>query len=275
MSDKPSRLFFEDEISQILKRASEMQGEAGGRSYSGLTVNELQDLAAEADIDPRFIEAAAQELMAKQGASKIASIWGSSSKQTLRRRINGSVSDDAWERMVGTIEKQFKDPGETHQWDNSREWVLNDKKGTVASLVLHEHDGVTDLELFWHNRNLATPFIFLAAIPLIGWPLFLALILEGIGASGLSAFGIGVLFLMFFGLLARLGFGRSALSWTEDVNLLADRLASLGQGRPIEKNVPATENDLSAAIDVISLPEDDVKGEESLSDDRSKQRIRS
>ena len=51
-----SRVYGDKEIGQILKRATELQGqEPSAPSSSGLTLQELEEVAVEAGIDPRFL----------------------------------------------------------------------------------------------------------------------------------------------------------------------------------------------------------------------------
>ena len=207
MEDHSNHLFSEDEIGQILNRASVLQSNAGGRTYSGLTIKELEEIAREADIDPRFISAAASELIHLNEKDK-SNLWGGPTKLVLRRHIKGQVSEKAWKRMVTRMETRFGKPGEMDQWDNTREWVGKGKKGVLANLVLHEHDGYTKMELLWDNQDIVTPFLFLALAPLIAFPITIAIILEGIGATGFAAFGLVLLITLLFGFVSRMGFGK-------------------------------------------------------------------
>ena len=65
MADHPKlpRVYGDKEIGQILKRATEFQArEPSAPSSSGLTLPELEEVAVEAGIDPRFLQRAALEL---------------------------------------------------------------------------------------------------------------------------------------------------------------------------------------------------------------------
>ena len=58
MMDQPNlpHVYGEQEIGQILKRATELQDqEPTAPSSSGLTLRELEEVAVEAGIDPRFL----------------------------------------------------------------------------------------------------------------------------------------------------------------------------------------------------------------------------
>ena len=61
MSDK--RIYTDKEISAVLKRATELQGAQGpAGGTSGLSLDELEQIAAEVGIDPNYVKAAALEL---------------------------------------------------------------------------------------------------------------------------------------------------------------------------------------------------------------------
>ena len=64
MSDEhvPRRLFSEKEISRVLKRATELQDVEGPTETTGLSMEELQQIAAEVGIDPRHLAVAVAEL---------------------------------------------------------------------------------------------------------------------------------------------------------------------------------------------------------------------
>ena len=65
MADHPKlpRVYGDKEIGQILKRATEFQArEPSAPSSSGLTLQEPEEVAVEAGIDPRFLQRAALEL---------------------------------------------------------------------------------------------------------------------------------------------------------------------------------------------------------------------
>lgn len=226
MKDKSSQVFYESEIGEILNRAAELQGNAGGGA-SGLTVEELQEIAAEADIDPRFVSAAVLEMLQTREKDEV-NLWGGPTKLSIKKRIHGHVSEEAWKRMVSNTETRLGKSGELDQWDNVREWVFNDKKGTVARLMLRQQPEHTDMELFWNEKDLVNPHLFIAMAPFIAWPIVLATIFEGIGASGFSAFGIGILIAIVFASISRFTFGISAANWRKDIRAFAEHLKELG-----------------------------------------------
>ena len=58
----PRRVFSEKEVSRVLRRATELQENAKTTDPTGLTSEELHQIAVEAGIDPRFMAAALSEL---------------------------------------------------------------------------------------------------------------------------------------------------------------------------------------------------------------------
>ncbi len=180
MPDSPSdRIYSEEEIGRLLKRAAELQGKSGGRPTLGLTLPELQQLARESDIDPSFIEAAALELAGADTEDE-SGFFGGPLTLTIRRRIQGKVSEDTFNRMVSEARRRFKRTGTTSAVGSTREWATETVHDQSASFSLRERDGHTEMELFWtESEILPIPFVTtpivasLIAIPIVGEELHL------------------------------------------------------------------------------------------------------
>jgi hypothetical protein len=72
MSDPvPPRIYGDKEVGRLLERATELQQGNAPAGSSGLTLAELEQIAAEAGIDPRYLRRAAQELEASPEGSTI------------------------------------------------------------------------------------------------------------------------------------------------------------------------------------------------------------
>ena len=77
MSDEhePRTLFSEKQVSTILRRATEMQQAAKTTDPTGLTSEELQQIAAEAGIDPKYLAAAIAEQAQQEVSAHLAEFW--------------------------------------------------------------------------------------------------------------------------------------------------------------------------------------------------------
>lgn len=62
MDSKDTRLYDDEEIGAILKRASQIQGGLKPETETELSLEELETLASESGIAPRFVKAAATDL---------------------------------------------------------------------------------------------------------------------------------------------------------------------------------------------------------------------
>jgi len=170
----PDRVYSEEEIGRILKRAASLQGKESSRPVLGLTLPELQQLAKESDIDPSYIAAAALELAGASSADE-SGFFGGPLSLTIRRRIDGAVSEDAFIRMVSEARRRFKKSGTTGVVGSTREWSIDNERDQSASFSLRERDGHTELEIFWSESDiLPIPFIMIPfvltiiSLPIVG-----------------------------------------------------------------------------------------------------------
>lgn len=165
MEDKRSRLYGEKEISALLKRAAEIQDEKGVTVTTGLSLAEVQQLAAEVGIDPQHIEAALAEMDRREEAPQKANIWGGPVSYSQERVIEGDVTEEMWESMVAEIRRAFKDTGEVHQWGQSLEWTHSGKSGDQANVTITPRDGRTKVRIFANYPTLAAG-IYAGIMPL-------------------------------------------------------------------------------------------------------------
>ena len=109
MSDEhaPRRHFSEKEISRVLKRATELQEASKTTDPTGLTFEELQQIAVEAGIDAKYIAAAITE-QEQEGDVDEQFYWlGAPTSVERVRVVAGEVSDEQWEEMVAEIRSTF------------------------------------------------------------------------------------------------------------------------------------------------------------------------
>ncbi len=158
------RLFGEEDVAKILKRASERQATRKAPK-AGLTLEELKQVAAEAGIDPRHVTDAAREITAPSGAtvpiSQITAaapdqpnFWGGPLSVTRETVVDGTIDDFAWEEMVSEARREFNDTGEVRTWSNSREWASN-VNNARSHVTITRRAGQSRLQVFWSNTALA------------------------------------------------------------------------------------------------------------------------
>lgn len=166
MSDErdPPKLFSEKQISTILRRATEMQQGAKTTDPTGLTFEELQQIAAEAGIDPAYLTAAISE-QEQAGDVDERFYWlGAPTSVELERVIPGEVSEKQWEEMVDEIRRSFKLVGASGRVGQSREWT-HDSKEQQAQVTVTSREGQTKIRLFTRHPQVAA-VTFLPALSL-------------------------------------------------------------------------------------------------------------
>lgn len=108
------RRYGEKEIGRILKRATEIQhAEPTAPAASGMTLAELEEIAAEAGIDPRYLRKAARELDSGLGH---AAFWPKvvGDELTLLREavVAGELPDSCFERVISVIQQVAREHGQ-------------------------------------------------------------------------------------------------------------------------------------------------------------------
>lgn len=104
-----NRSYTEEEIAAMLERAAELQTQQSRNSSlrSSLSFSELEEIAAEAGIDPANLRQAAEEL---DSPGKVLLDKSSGTNAThifVERTISGPLSLDAWEDVVAELSHRF------------------------------------------------------------------------------------------------------------------------------------------------------------------------
>lgn len=108
------RLYADKEMSQLLKRATELQHEEGvtGPQPGGLSLRELEEVAAEAGIDPCYLRRAAAEL---ESGGREAEGWEklTGERLTLVRElvVPGELPTEEFERVLAVIQSTTAEHG--------------------------------------------------------------------------------------------------------------------------------------------------------------------
>ncbi len=182
MSDEhePHKLFSEKQISTILRRATEMQEASKTTDPTGLTFEELQQIAVEAGIDAKYIAAAITE-QEQEGDVDERFYWiGAPTSIERERVVAGEVADEQWEEMVAEIRSTFGLVGASGQVGRSREWT-HDSKEQQAQVTVTSREGQTKIRLFARYPQLAA----LAFIPAMNMGILIPILL--INSLGLPA----------------------------------------------------------------------------------------
>ena len=219
----PKRVYTDKEISAVLKRAAELQRTQGPKATSGLSLDELEQVAAEVGIDPDFVKAAALEL--EEGRTEQTyHVLGAPTSLELERIVEGEMTDAKWEEAVGEIRRVFGAAGETGQLGRTREWILRDHTGERIHLTVSPQNDNTEIRFVYRMTDWAAalhaPLTSIAVAPII-----LQFVL--LNLNPLLETGIALFILFAFHMLARFAFGALARKQERKARKLLARLEDL------------------------------------------------
>lgn len=233
----PSRRFNETDTDAILRRAAELaSGAEGTPAQRGLTLEEMEALVGEAGLDPELIRRAARDVTLKQ--VEAATPWAGAPRRILiEREIDGEVTEELWESMVGEIQRTLGGIGFASRVGRTRSWTVaqTGQRGPTSrsvSVTVSSHKGKSVIRVDETLSQLAGALFG----GIVGG--------GGGGSTGIwIGIGMGVLHspvaaaalvagaLMGFYSLARALFRRTFRKRSEELNELVARLA---EARPIE-----------------------------------------
>ncbi len=219
------RLFTEEEVRALLSRAIAQQEAARhrhARREHGLSLQEIQSIAAEVGVDAQYVEAALADLEGGTAPVEENKFWGGPMKRSLERTVHAPLTDETMAEMAEAIRSEFAPHrGHLEVVGSAFEWTLGAESGDFVLIRAEEKAGRTTLRIQQSFVAWALLWHLLEAIPAFFGVLFL------IAKQDLTA-GFGALLLaavLFF--VARYFFGFSARKRTARLEQLADRLASI------------------------------------------------
>jgi hypothetical protein len=264
------QIYKQEEISHILKRAAEMQGAEGEGPSTGLSLAELQQIAEDSGIDPKYVRLAVADFEEPPDSDK-PNFWGGPLRFIQEREVEGEISAETWERMVMEIRRTFQESGSVQEWGRAYEWTLSssEKKAHVTAIP---RDGRTRIEIHWAQPVMFVPFLVptlllsIISIPILFEELALGLI------------GIPI----YFGLvatiltIARFGLATFSTSRRKRVHNLAQSLAEIAEEGNAEQAKEFETEKAAPQLDMqdLALDEDVFRGEEEKRGRREERRVR-
>ena len=142
-SGEHRRRYGDKEVGLILKRAAELQSqEPASAAGGGLSLRELEEIAAEAGIDPGSLRRAAAELDAGKAAmhdEAAARFLGGPPTIRYGRTLHGELSTESLEKLVVPIQRAAESHGQagvlggTLTWQSKSSDEMRSLQVTVAS----------------------------------------------------------------------------------------------------------------------------------------------
>ncbi len=214
-------LFSEKEVGRILKRATELQEDEGPAVTMGLSLSEVEQIATEMGVDPRYVAAAVAEVEQDGGDDEQFYWLGAPVFYEMERVVEGEVSVEQWEEMVDAIRRSFNTVGVSGQVGRRLEWTHNSRRRQIQVRAI-SREGKTRLRIYSRFPKMAA---ILFAIPLALSVQAVVLLMERLVFPGAASLLIGILGVMF--LLLRLVFDQYVKKKKRNARRLLNQLEQL------------------------------------------------
>lgn len=119
------RRYGDREIARLLKKAAELQEEEARHELDGrgMTLTELQEVAAEAGIHPRYLQQAAARIDQPEKPGLGAALAGTPLTVTVERTVPGELADEGFEQAVIEIRTAFRGSGNASMVGRTLMWT--------------------------------------------------------------------------------------------------------------------------------------------------------
>jgi hypothetical protein len=222
MMDEPldHRVYTDRELSQILKRAAELQeGLAPESPRRGFTLTEIERVAAEAGIDARYVAEAAALVDMEQDDDEERGVLGAASVVRTERVVGGELSREDLALLVRIIRKATRKTGESVDVFDAVEWRHSDATESLHVAVT-PHGGRTRFDVVAKRKD---RMVVLMTSELAA--LAAALVVADLGDMGVAGHFVTLCAGSAGGLVAARAWWRSLTeSWREGIADLLDQL---------------------------------------------------
>ena len=204
MSD--NHLYSKNEISKILKKASEIQTQKdlyGDRD--GLTEEEIFELGKEVGIDKASLFEALNSVNDPELEKSFKWLESTSKIQSVSY-VDGEISPELWEEVIQEIRKVTGGIGKSEQVGKSFEWEQRKREFGYKHISLTPEKGKTKIQYVHNWSALKIPFLFL---PAFFGAVFILVAFKGLGLpkstsimfaplGSLVAFTGGLMFMKYY-----------------------------------------------------------------------------
>lgn len=146
------RTYSEDEMSAMLELAAKLQSKAARNTErkSGLTLTELETIAAEAGLDPIHLRQAASELYEPDVSISHKSSSTNASNNFVDHWVVAELTDESWEEVVSELQHRYESDlgqmmsggdekygkGQESQMGRSRQWKHMSVSGIETRVII-------------------------------------------------------------------------------------------------------------------------------------------
>ncbi|MDE0649548.1 MAG: hypothetical protein OXI12_04295, partial [Gammaproteobacteria bacterium] len=150
--DLPRR-YSDTEVGRLLKYATELQqsdeaGRPGGHEGGGMTLATVQEVAAEAGIEPRYIQLAAARIDGPEPTGLKDSLVGTPLLVRAERIIPGELREEDYEQIVTEIQMATDVPGNASMVGRTLTWrsETSDYQTRSLQVIVASRDGETRIQ---------------------------------------------------------------------------------------------------------------------------------
>lgn len=150
-----------------MERAAQLQASVDDRPDLGLTLSELEQIAAEAGIEPSFLRDAVRESDLGVGLRDVSG--QTNTHVFVERTVPGTLTDDEWHQAVLVLRKNFASEaaaifgasavqthGVSEQLGSTREWRHTSPSGVATSVTIRSIDDAQHIRI-QRRVGLGTP----------------------------------------------------------------------------------------------------------------------
>ena len=245
-----TRRYSDREIALILTRTAELQATRAAESElsAGLSREELEQIAREAGLDPRYVRSAIAELDAGRGTRQSRWLGGATWIQ-LERSVAGEVPPREYDALVELIHRTLGEVGQPSVLGRTLRWIAltgvsgRHAHGREIEVAIATRDGQTTIRIHERLRSLATQVF--AGIGVGGG--ISASVLAGALGAALFASPIGPIAFAVGGLgagyaVARGIFGHKSRARAAQLRMLIDRLSDHVASTAVSVTLPEGES---------------------------------
>jgi hypothetical protein len=160
------RRYSEEEFTLILQKASELpdDGSTMPGSKSGMSLEEIQSIAAEAGIDPEKVSRAASLLAGSDQTGRAAAVFGGPSSHHLERAIRGEVSEEDFGRLLDVIRRATVQQGQGGRVLDAFEWKTTGGTSRIHVNVV-PRDGETTIQIIADRSGTGILTLLASGVP--------------------------------------------------------------------------------------------------------------
>lgn len=227
-----SRRFDEKEFALILRNAAELQArESAHGPRGGMTLREIEMIAAEAGIDPKYLRQAAQNLTV-HAPTVWERIVGPATSIHAQRTVSGEYDADALAVLVDAAQMELGRAGTARDALGGIEWKAEDSFGEIH-VTARPRGGETRIQVSTDRRESAA--LLVSLLPVAG-------AVAG-GIAGATFLPVPELAAVAGGLVAGAGAARGlwqtiANRWQKRVRVLLDRVVSATEASRKKETTP-------------------------------------